>query len=271
MEDAWESCPRSWSGPALNPAFSQSARELLCADKKPVFFLDYDGTLTPIVSRPEDAKISQNMRNTVMELCGKFTVAIVSGRAREDVQALLGIEGLIYAGSHGFDILGPDIEMINPDAKAMIPVIKSLRDEIYKEIGDIEGVIIEYKKFSFAVHYRLADEEKHFEKIRACCQKAVSGYKKLRLMHGKKVFEILPAFDWDKGKAVRFIVKALGYNWHDAAIVYIGDDTTDADAYRVISTRGVPVHVCPEEKPSPAYFKLRDPDDVQRFFEKLIM
>ena len=270
IDAVWNKAIDDQDSPNINPILKQSAGEWLAGDKKPVFFLDYDGTLTPIVSRPEDAKISQEMKDIVIELTKKYSVTIVSGRARSDVQELLGIEGLVYAGSHGFDIFGSDIQMINPDAEKMIPVIASLREGIEKEVGSIEGCIIENKNFSFAVHYRLVDESKYFEKIKKCCEDAIAPHQGLRLMHGKKVFEILPAFDWDKGKAVRFVVKALGYNWDDVVVVYIGDDTTDEDAYRMIRTRGVPIHVSTEDKPSLAYFKVKNPDEVGQLFKKLI-
>ena len=76
-------------------------------EKRPAVFLDYDGTLTPIVARPELAVLAEEMRRTVRTLAARCPVAIVSGRDRTDVQRLVRIEGLIYAGSHGFDIAGP--------------------------------------------------------------------------------------------------------------------------------------------------------------------
>lgn len=273
MNNIWEKGQDSVEGvdsELINPVLKRSVKESLCGDKKPVFFLDYDGTLTPIVSRPEDAKISDKMRETVKRLIDTFSVTIVSGRCRDDVQSLLGIDGLVYAGSHGFDILGPNIKMINPDAQKMIPVIAEILEKLTAQVGDIPGAIIENKKFSMAVHYRLVDEEKYFEKIKKCCEEAIVGYDGLRLMHGKKVFEILPALDWDKGKAVRFVVKALGFNWDDVAVVYIGDDTTDEDAYRMIRTRGIPIHVSELDKTSTADFKVHTPDEVGELFDKLI-
>lgn len=277
LEEVWDAGKSSVEGIEfnpmgleMNPVLSRSMKSALCGDKKPVFFLDYDGTLTPIVSRPEDAKISEEMRNVVKKLIEKYNVAIVSGRLRADVQGLLGIDGLVYAGSHGFDILGPDIEMINPDAQRTIPVIAEIVQKVKDELGPIEGTIIEDKKFSLAVHYRLVDEEKYFEKIQSFCQEIVKPYDNLRLMHGKKVFEILPALDWDKGKAVRFVLKAMGYSWNDVTAVYIGDDTTDEDAFRMVKTRGLAILVSDEKRPSVADFTVNTPLDLQRLFERLI-
>src|SRR5215207_8855266 len=76
--------------------------------RKPAVFLDYDGTLTPIVDRPEDAVISHGMRRTVRELTWRCRVCVVSGRDRQVVQELMGLDNLIVAGSHGFDIWSPE-------------------------------------------------------------------------------------------------------------------------------------------------------------------
>ena len=90
--------------PGLNPCYLRTSKEVFCCDKRLVFFLDYDGTLTPIVSRPQDALLSDDMRKTVEKLSQHFTTAVVSGRMRDDVESLVGIKGIFYAGSHGFDI-----------------------------------------------------------------------------------------------------------------------------------------------------------------------
>jgi len=135
--------------------YYRSPKDLFFSRQKTIFFLDYDGTLTPIVDRPDMAKISDEMRQVVMDLSKKHMTAIVSGRQREDVENLLGIEGLFYAGSHGFDINGPGFSMVLPEVKEIVPVVKEITEELKKRFGDIEGAIVEHKKFSVAMHYRL--------------------------------------------------------------------------------------------------------------------
>lgn len=253
----------------INPYYFRPGKSVFFGQKPPVFFLDYDGTLTPIVDRPELAVMSEGMRDVVGRLSKRFKVAIVSGRTREDVQMLVGIKGLIYAGSHGFDISGPGISMIEPRAKETIPLISEISRRLSQQLGSITGILIEEKRFSVAVHYRLVEEE-HLPGIKDCVEKIVTGNRPLRLMSGKKVFEILPAIDWDKGKAVRWIIRALGTSWPEVSVVYIGDDTTDEDAFRVVRTRGAGVLVSEEPKESAADFRLFSIEEVKSLFEKVI-
>ena len=209
------------------------------------------------------------MRELVKKLCEKFTTAIVSGRMREDVEKLAGVEGIFYAGSHGFDILGKGVSMIQPKAKETIPVVDKVTGELKAALSGIEGVIIEEKKFSVAVHYRLVKEE-HFPKIKEFVEKIVDENDALRLMKGKMVFEILPAIDWNKGKAVRWIMKALDLSWEDHTVFYIGDDTTDEDAFRAVNSRGVGILVSDQEKKSAAHFRLASPEEVGKLFKQLV-
>ncbi|MFH2138920.1 MAG: trehalose-phosphatase [Candidatus Omnitrophota bacterium] len=275
--DAWDDVNMTRQGYAdlktddivINPKYFRTPRDILKGDKKPVFFLDYDGTLTPIVSRPDLAVISDKMKSTVAALSEKCTTAVVSGRMREDVENLVGIKGLFYAGSHGFDILGKGVSMVLPQAQKTIPVVTEVIEWLKKEIGSIEGIIIEEKKFSTAVHYRLVSEQ-HLKKIEQAVAHVIEKHKDLRLMRGKMVYEILPAIDWNKGKAVCWIMKALNISWEEAIVVYIGDDTTDEDAFRAVRSRGVSILVCDQQRPSSADFCLSSPAEVLKLFELLL-
>jgi len=254
----------------INPFYFLSGKSHFFSGKKIVFFLDYDGTLTPIVSRPELAVISSDMQDTVKKLSQKYTTAIVSGRMREDVEKLVGISGLIYAGSHGFDIKGPEVTMVKPQAEKSIPLVSKVIEKLKKELAGIVGVIIEEKKFSTAVHYRLVKEEEKILKIRNLVREIIQENKTLRLMEGKKVFEILPAIDWNKGKAVRWVMDSLGINWQDYSVVYIGDDTTDEDAFRTVCTRGTSILVSDKDKVSAADFMVSSPKEVKELFERIL-
>ena len=131
-------------------------------------------------------------------------------------------------------------------------------------------MIIEDKKFSVAVHYRLVKNEEDRNRIYQVVKDIAGRYPKIRLMHGKMVYELLPSMSWDKGRAVRWIMEALKLNWNEVVAVYIGDDTTDEDAFRAIRTRGVGILVAENSKPSAAYFRLKNPDEVKKFFDKLL-
>ncbi len=256
-------------GPVVNPCYSAGSIQSFFRAKDLVFFLDYDGTLTPIVRRPELAVMDEKMRRVLKRLSEKYTVSVVSGRTREDVQKLVYIEGLIFAGSHGFDISMPAESMIEPRAEAAVPVISQVIDRLKKSIISIPGVLIEEKKFSVAVHFRESSES-DAEKIAKEVRRIVKPYDKLRIMSGKKVFEILPDIDWDKGRAIRWIMQALGLSWDRSSVIYIGDDTTDEDAFRILRTRGTGVLVSEESKISAADFRLSSTDEVRILLEKII-
>ncbi len=252
----------------INPHYNQTNKETFF-NKKKVIFLDYDGTLTPIVERPELAVLSPEMRATIKHLSEKYTVAIVSGRMREDVEKLVGIKGIFYAGSHGFDIMGPGFSMVQPEVEKIVPVISQVIKELSRKLGDVPGIIIEKKKFSVAVHYRLVAQQ-YLSLISETVNKIVQEKKELRLMSGKKVFEILPDIDWDKGKAVRWIMDALKVSWQDVCVVYIGDDVTDEYVFRTLRTRGFGILVSDEHRESAADFQLSSTEEVKKLFEKVI-
>ena len=253
----------------LNPYFLRTGKDIF-EKEKTIFFLDYDGTLTPIVDRPQDAIVSPEMKDTVKKLSKKYKVFIVSGRFREDVQSLLGIDNLLYAGSHGFDIQGEGLSMVHPQAAKVIPQVEQSIERLQKNLGNIEGLYIEKKKFSVAVHYRLVDENKYLDRIRQEVDATVKDAGSLRLMCGKKVFELLPDIEWDKGKAIRWILEAIGLTWKDANMIYVGDDVTDEFAFRMIKTRGTGILVSEEDRPSAADFRLNNPDEIRKLFEDLI-
>ena len=250
----------------INSSYFRSGKDVFQSDKKLIFFLDYDGTLTPIVDRPELAVMGDEMRDVVKHLSQKHMVAIVSGRMREDVEKLVGIKGLFYAGSHGFDIQGPEFSMIHPQVKDVIPVISQIIEQLKQKLGTIPGLLIEEKKFSVAVHYRLVDETQFFSKIKDVVDTLVNSTAALCLMSGKKVFEILPDIEWNKGMAIRWIMDALNMSWEKSTVIYIGDDVTDEFAFRVIRTRGTGILVAEQEKESAADFQLSSPSEVKKFF-----
>ena len=124
--------------------------------RRPAVFLDYDGTLTPIVDRPDDAVISESMRAAVRALAQRCPVCVVSGRDRRVVQGLMGVDDLIVAGSHGFDIWSPTEGTLEHEAGAGFEeLIERVTERVREEADPIEGSLVEPKKASVALHYRL--------------------------------------------------------------------------------------------------------------------
>jgi len=120
-------------------------------------FLDYDGTLTPIVSQPEDAWLSDSMRQALLELAAKASVGILSGRELEDVRQRVNIDNVMYAGSHGFDIAGPR-DLRSQVATEFLPTLDVAEEALHRLLDDIPGARVERKRFSIAAHYRNVNE-----------------------------------------------------------------------------------------------------------------
>ncbi len=210
--------------------------------------LDFDGTLAPIVERPEDAALPAGARPVLERLVARpdTDVAIVSGRGLEDVRARVGLAGAFYAGNHGMEIEGPGLERRVPEAVAARPRVAACAAALRDALDGIDGAQVEDKGATLSVHTRrVADADAAAEVERRV--RAIAGdYPGLRLTAGKKVLEVRPDIDWDKGRATSFLLGALEAGAGLAVpVVFIGDDRTDEDAFRALGERGDGVLVAP--------------------------
>jgi len=254
--------------PPVLSEWSELSRRL--KGKRPALFLDYDGTLTPIVARPELAVLSDKRRSILARLAASYPTAIISGRAREDVEQLVDLPNLAFAGSHGFDIVGPGGAAVGHAVADWIePVMERVADEMRPKLKGISGALIEEKRFSIAVHYRLADEAL-VPQIKAIVEDAIATDARLKKAHGKKVFEVRPDVDWDKGKALLFLLKALKLDTPSDLPFYVGDDVTDEDAFEVLQDRGIGILVSETPRPTKAMYWVQAPWEVYAFFERLL-
>ena len=237
------------------------------AGRRPALFLDYDGTLAPIAPRPDLARLPRRTRGVLRRLAEQGPVVLLSGRGREDVAALVGLDELTYAGSHGFDIAGPTLRR---EVGEGIPArIEDAAQRLRQRVEGIAGALVEPKRFSVAVHFRLAGDE-DLPRIEEAVDAVQSEIPELRKVHGKKVFELRPALDWDKGHALLWLLYALhGEDGGAAVPLYLGDDVTDEDAFRAIQDRGIGILVAGEPRETAAAYSLRDPDEVRVFLERL--
>jgi trehalose-phosphatase len=231
-------------------------------------FLDYDGTLTPIVARPELAVLPEEMRTAVSTLAARCTVAIVSGRDRADVERLVRLPELVYAGSHGFDIASPARGIRREYGAEFLSALDRAEAALGEQLSTIDGSLVERKRFSVAVHYRnVADAD--VQRIRNAVQEVAARHSELRVGSGKKVHELQPDVDWHKGRAVLWLLESLGLDPDRAFPVYIGDDVTDEDAFAVVEKHGLGVLVADTPRPTAARMYLRDTGEVRRFLEML--
>ncbi|MDK2846947.1 MAG: trehalose 6-phosphate phosphatase [Desulfuromonadales bacterium] len=237
-------------------------------DRQVVVFLDYDGTLTPIVERPELARLSEEMRQALRELAGKCTLAIISGRDLADVQDLVAIDGILYAGSHGFDISGPEGRMEYQQGRAFLPSLDRAEESLRKRLETISGCQVERKHFAIAVHFRRVNEAKVPE-IETAVDDVLTDHEDLRKTGGKKIFELRPDIDWDKGRAVAWILMQLGLDGKKVLPFYIGDDLTDEDAFRELREKGIGILVRDENRLTMARYAVENTEEVRLFLHSL--
>jgi trehalose-phosphatase len=240
------------------------------AESAPAVFLDYDGTLTPIVEEHRQALLHDDMRAAVAELGEHCAVTIVSGRDLAKLRELVALGSIWYAGSHGLEIAGPegDDEYLAKGSE-FLPELDELEHALLDQLAGIEGHAVERKRFSMAVHYRQVAEDA-VGALRSILDGVLCDYPRLRMGHGKKVFEIRPDIDWHKGRAVLWILQRLGLERTGVVPVCIGDDITDEDAFRVLAGRGLCIAVRHDEmRQTAADYTLKDTKDVRRFLELL--
>ncbi len=238
-------------------------------DRRPAVFLDYDGTLTPIVERPELAVLSDETRQTVRRLARQVVVAIISGRDLRDVRNLVGLDGIYYAGSHGFEIEGPkDMRQEAREATKFLPALDAAENMLRGKLAGIQGALVERKRFSVAIHYRLVHERDH-PLIESAVKETAERFSQLRRGAGKKVHELQPRLDWNKGKALSWLLKALALGDANAFPIFIGDDVTDEDGFQVLTRWGAGIVVRDQPRSTAARYSLGGPDEVCRFLEIL--
>jgi trehalose 6-phosphate phosphatase len=244
--------------------------------RRPAVFLDYDGTLTPIVDRPQDAIISDSMREAVRRLARRCPVCVVSGRDSRVIQELMGVDDLIVAGSHGFDIWSPTGgEIQREEGEEFRGLLQGVEARLRKELGEIEGALVEPKKSSVAAHYRLVSEDERPKVGRVVEDLLAEHPDDLKVTPGKMVYEIQPNIDWDKGKAVLYLLGALDLDRDDVVPMYLGDDLTDEHAFEALASRGIGIFVGRADDPetagrtTAADYSLHTFEEVERFLDTL--
>eukprot|EP00250_Pteridium_aquilinum_P018062 c23921_g1_i7 orf=164-1393(+) len=259
--------------------------------KRIFVFLDYDGTLSPIVENPEFAFMSDEMRNVVKEIATLFPTAIITGRSRAKVYEFVQLPELYYAGSHGMDIMGPaegsngfkahgtktldeegnEVVLFQPASDFTI-----VMDEVYKLLEEkaskVPGAKVEHNKFCVSVHFRCVKDESWLQ-LAEQVNHVIKSYPNVYLTQGRKVLEIRPSISWNKGKALDFLIRTLGFgNRNDVFPIYIGDDQTDEDAFKVVARRkhGLAILVSNVVKDTNAVCSLRNPNEVLEFLHSLV-
>lgn len=237
-----------------------------------LLLLDYDGTLTPIVEKPELAILSENMRDLIKRVSKRYVTGIISGRSLADIKNLVRVEGIYYAGNHGFEISGPDLELTKPEAEQTKSTLLKACDELKARLEHISGAIVENKGLTASVHYRLVSAGK-FQELRKIFNEIMGPYIKsgaVKITRGKKVFEIRPNVDWDKGEAVLWIMDIIKLP-ENVLPIYMGDDRTDEDAFLALKDKsGMAILISEKMRKSNAKYFLKDVGDVKKFLTQLL-
>lgn len=243
-------------------------------DRRIAVFLDYDGTLTPIVERPDLAVLDDSVRASIRRLAALCPVAVVSGRDLDDVARHVGLDELVYAGSHGFDIRGPGLR--TQIGTEYLTDLDTAETSLKERLSAIGGALVERKRFAIAVHTRrVAPPDK--PAVAEAVRDVAAGHPQLRVTGGKEIHELRPNVPWDKGRAVLSLLDRLGLAGVETVPIYLGDDETDEDAFRALAGRGegqgkgrgIGIRVMDPPSPSAAAWSLKDPAEAAVFLERL--
>lgn len=239
--------------------------------------LDFDGTLSDIVPRPEDAGLTEERRQALRELNGRprFAVAVISGRPLDDLRERVGLDDIAYAGQHGLEIAGPGFHHVPPEVEAFRETAARLGETLEGKIGGIPGVIFEHKGLSLSVHHRLVAGDD-----RAMVQRALrdiispsASAGEVRIVLGKEVVNLLPPLEWHKGSALRWLMGLLDSIPHRVGgifPIYIGDDVTDEDAFPVARETGIAARVGPPTEGTAAEYTIADTAEVEATLRAMV-
>ncbi|MBI1976868.1 MAG: trehalose-phosphatase, partial [Candidatus Omnitrophica bacterium] len=230
--------------------------------------------LTPIVRDPSAALLSKGMRDVLTRLAAqkKVTLGILSGRKLDQIRRLAGIPRILYGGNHGFELWVHGRRRVLTRAIRFLPLMRRLGKELSRRLDGFAGVRVEDKGITLSVHYRCCSAAETSRVLTICRQFTAPWEikRRVRVTRGKKVYEIRPAIPWDKGKAVEFFLKQLPHSAGRKLVIYIGDDTTDEDAFITVKKRrGWAIRVGGSHGETEASYRLAGVIEVRRLLTLL--
>ncbi|HEX4046974.1 MAG TPA: trehalose-phosphatase, partial [Elusimicrobiota bacterium] len=201
--------------------------------------LDFDGTLSELVTMPDQAVLAAGTRRLLARLSRRpdTKVAVISGRALDDVRSRVALPGLYYAGNHGLEIDGPGIRWTHPRAAG---TDAAFRRELDDDFRDFPGALVEHKRLGFAVHYRGVPPGELPRLRRRLKARLPALTRRYRLLRAKKTYDFRLDVPWGKGDALRAIRRTLKGAW---SAMFVGDDATDEEAFAAIGPRALTVRI----------------------------
>lgn len=240
------------------------------------FFFDYDGTLTPIVSKPARAVLKKATRSVLRRLScfPGVKIAVVSGRSLKDLQDMVGpILEIIYVGNHGLELKGQDFGWSHPSVRQISKMMERIWQRLKRKLRPVKGMLLENKTIGISLHYRLVAEGKVAD-LHRDFQKILNPWirlGKVNIQDGKKVWEVRPkTLLWNKGRVVQWLLRKFRRQGSFLP-VFIGDDRTDEDAFKTLQSSGLTVKVTGNPRAlSKAKFYIHSPDEVCAFMEQVV-
>ncbi len=246
MSEATDIAPADISPSELASRIEQTLAGALVA-------FDVDGVLAPLVDHADDSELLPGTRGALAGLADITEVAIISGRAIESLERLFSFPtGLHVIGSHGLEVRGDDAPVLDDDEQYTFEQLETIAARGVSAAGD--GAWLEYKPASVVLHTREADQQLAASAVEAVINLA-SMIDGAQVKPGSNVVELL-ARTASKGDVLLGLAARLGR----APVVYLGDDVTDEDAFRVMAAGDISVRVGPGE--SAATYRLSGPDAV---------
>lgn len=227
--------------------------------------LDFDGTLAPIVDDPDEATMAADCRSILERLPTdpSTEVAVISGRGIDDLRERAGVDDVVYAGNHGLELYRSDQTEVVPEADEQRQAIDDICDAIEDRTSSIPGTVVERKGVTATVHYRQVPEDDVGEVIEVVKEVVADADGEFEVLGGKEIREIRPHVDWDKGSVVELLAEDVPDDWER---IYVGDDTTDEDAFEVVEPDGLGILVG-DDTDTAASVCVRDQSDVADFLE----
>lgn len=230
--------------------------------QRPLLAFDFDGTLAPIVARPEDARIPQAVSTRLKALATQLPLAIVTGRTVDDVRGRLGFEPRYIVGNHGAE------DPLDPEpAAALSDVLASLHERLRARHAELAeaGVVLEDKGASVALHYRLSQQR---ERALALIEEVLSPRAEAwHVFGGKMVVNVVPRNAPDKSSAVHRLVARCGAD----CAVFAGDDINDEPVFESAPPHWLTIRIGRGQRHSAARYFLDSPSEMAMLLERMLV
>jgi trehalose-phosphatase len=238
-------------------------------------FLDFDGTLSAIAESPQEAELPPQTKEVLKKISesADCKIAIISGRALKDIKEKVGLKEITYSGNHGLEIEGPKIKFRAAVSEGYKRAMEKIKTDLKRKLSQVRGVLLEDKGLSLSLHYRLA-AQKDILFIKAAFHEAAMVYlikNNIKVKPGKKVLEIRPPLEWDKGKIVQWLLARQEAVTDEKKILplYIGDDLTDEDAFKALKKKGITVFVGEPGRSNAEYY-LKDTEEAFELLNRIL-